>query len=617
MIFLQDRDFPTEPLPAFMLEKKNSLRMLLRCTLTVLTGLFFFACANVVSPAGGPADETPPSVVRSTPPNYSPNFQGQEIRIFFDEFVQLKEINQKLLISPPLENQPEVRLKGKSVILEISDTLRSNTTYNFFFGDAISDITESNPIPNFQFVVSTGPFVDSLSIRGQVNDSFTLEAVGGVYVMLYDNLYDSVPYLERPVYLSKTNKQGFFEITNMRDGKYKIFALEDLNSNFLFDLPNERIAFLDSLISPEYVEPAPETPSPGAETEPAMPGAEESVTQQTGDLRSPELPGAFADSLGMVASASGYQLRMFLEADTLQRVVSSSVPRNGLVNLVFRVPFDTISLRDLSDTLRADWHIPEPSFNRDSLSLWMRPPLPDSLWLEVSDGALVIDTIRISARPREARGRGGAETTTPPLGIRLNAGRSSPLPYFENLTFTAAAPLQQFNREKINLVVADSVAVDFSMDYADEIQRRVVLTDTLGQGLGFTMDIFPGAFTDIYGNTNDTIRASFSTTLHEDYGLLILNLELTGDQGSFILHLVDKDGNTLIERQVEASGAQEYNNLLPGNYGFRLILDQNGNGEWDTGNYLQKIQPEPVYLYRGVLQIRQNWETEINWPVNL
>ncbi|MEE4177679.1 MAG: Ig-like domain-containing protein [Bacteroides sp.] len=605
-----------------MPEKKNIWESALRGFLIILTGLFFFACANVVSPAGGPTDETPPMVVRSTPSNFSPNFQGGEIRIYFDEFIQLKEINQNLLVSPPLENQPEVRIKGRSVILELNEELRANTTYNFFFGDAISDITESNPIPNFQFVVSTGPFVDSLSVMGQVADAFSLEPSEGIYVMLYENVYDSVPYLERPVYLSKTNKEGFFEITNMRDGQYMMFALEDLNSNFLFDLPNERIAFLDSLVTPEFIEPSSGAPEPGGEREPSepegRPGTETIAAGEQADVMIP--PGmeqASGDTLEAVTSAPGYRLRMFLEADTLQRLVSSSVPRNGLVNLIFRVPFEDIFLRDLSDTLPDDWYIPEPSLNRDSLSLWMLPPAPDSLWLEVSDAGLVIDTLKISAKPREARGRGAVTETTPSLGLRLNASRSNPLPFFKPLTFSASAPLEHFDKEQIHLMTADSIDVDFSMVFSDSIKRRVGFSDTLGQGASFVMEILPGAFTDIYGITNDTIQAFFSTTQQEDYGMVILNLEMEDSTGSFILQLVDKDGKTLDERIIDAPGIQEYHNLLPGNYGFRMIHDLNENGVWDTGNYLKKIQPEPVYLFRGVLQIRQNWETETNWNVNL
>ena len=596
--------------------------MLLRYSLAALTGLFFFACANIVSPEGGPRDEPPPRVIRSTPENFSPNYDGGEIRIYFDEFVQLKDIQQQLLVSPPLENQPEVKIKGRSVILELKDTLRPNTTYNFFFGDAISDITESNPIPNFQFVVSTGPFVDSLSLRGQVTDAFTLEPASGIYVMMYNNLSDSVPYLERPVYLSKTNKEGLFEITNLREGQYKLFALDDLNANFLFDLPNERIAFLDSLVTPLYVEPPAEPDTTGVDGDPSLPvnglgGDTPPAGRQPEVLITPGMETAPGDSLAEMETVAGYRLRMFREADTLQRVVSSAVPRNGLVNLVFRVPFKEITFRDLSNSLPQPWHIPELSSKRDTLSLWMLPPTPDSLWIEVADGGVVTDTLKISAKPREQRGRGAVAETSPTLSMKLNAARTAPLPFFKKLSFTASAPLEEFKPEHMTLMTADSLLVDFSMDFTDDVRRKISLSDTLGQGAGFLLEILPGAFTDIYGVTNDTIKAAFSTSKPEDYGMVILNLEIGEGNGPFILQLIDKDSKTLEETIIEGSGVYVFRNLLPANYGFRIIHDLNQNGYWDTGNYLQKIQPEPVYLYRGMLQTRQNWESEVNWNVNL
>ncbi|MFO7977675.1 MAG: Ig-like domain-containing protein, partial [Bacteroidales bacterium] len=221
--------------------------------IALLLVLGLFSCANPVAPTGGPVDEEPPQVVRSTPENYATNFQGGQVRIYFDEYVQLRDINNKLLISPPLETMPEIRLRGRSIIMNIEEELRPNTTYNFFFGDAIVDITENNPMLNFQFVVATGDFVDSLSVMGQVLDAFTLAPMEeGTYVMLYDEYYDSIPYKEKPVYLSKTNAEGDFWIHNMREGEFKVFALQDLNSNFIYDLPEERIAFLDSLVTPTF-----------------------------------------------------------------------------------------------------------------------------------------------------------------------------------------------------------------------------------------------------------------------------------------------------------------------------------------------------------------------------
>lgn len=609
---------------------RNLAGVFLRFAITLTTGLFIFACANVVSPVGGPRDETPPVVVRSTPPNFSPNFEGGEIRIFFDEFVELKNITQKLLISPPLEKQPVVKIRGRSVILELEEELRSNTTYNFFFGDAIVDITEGNAIPNFQFVVSTGPFVDSLSVAGRVTDAFSLKPVEGIYVMLYEEIYDSVPYLERPVYLAKTDKEGRYGISNIREGKFMMFALDDLNANFKYDLPNERIAFLDSLVMPKYFEPAAigEGHEPDhdndhhhdhEQTEPSALPQKESVPERgMPDLLSP--PGeeqAESDSIAATPGLPQYMLRLFQEADTVQRIMSTSLVRSGLINMVFRVPFDSVSIRDLSGTLPENWHLPEPSRNRDTLMLWLLPPAADTLSIEVSDRGLVIDTLKVSTRPRETRGRPGAVTeTVQTVGLRVNASRGTRLPHFEPLVITATNPIELFDSTAISMMTADSVAVEVSFVFADALKRRVKMLNPLEQGEDYILEILPGAFTDIFGLINDTLRATFSTTEFENYGMVILSLEVEEAPGQFILQLLDKGQKMLQEKFITGSGIFEFHNLLPGNYGFRLIHDLNQNGKWDTGHYLKKIQPEPVYLYEGVLQIRQNWESDMNWNVN-
>lgn len=620
---------------------RSLIMALLRPVIFITAGLFLFACANVVSPAGGPRDETPPVVLRSTPPNFSPNFAGGEIRIYFDEFVELKEINQKLLISPPLEKQPEVRLRGRSVIIELEEELRQNTTYNFFFGDAIVDITEGNAIPNFQFVVSTGPFVDSLTIAGRVTEAFSLKPAEGVYVMLYDEVYDSIPYLERPVYLAKTDKEGRYRISNMREGEFKIFALQDVNANFKYDLPNERIAFLDSLITPEYFEPPVVVEDPEHDHDPDHDhghehGAPEAVPGTVPEGEVPEMPGliedfsADTDSIAGLESLSGtvqYHLRLFQEADTVQRIMSTSLVRSGLMQMVFRVPYDSVEVRDLSESLPANWYLPERSKNRDTLMLWLLPPAADTLFLEVSDRGLVLDTLKLSTRPREARGRGAAAVeTVETVGLRLNASRGNRLPYFEPLTITATNPLQAFDAAAISMMTADSMVVEVAFDFADAVKRRVKLLTPLEQGEDYLIEILPGAFTDIFGLTNDTLKATFSITKFEDYGFIVLSLDVKQSPaideqeeipGQFILQLLDKDGKLLREKFISGSGIYEFANLLPGNYGLRLIHDLNENGQWDTGHYLRKIQPEPVYLYDSVLQIRQNWESEMNWNVNL
>lgn len=608
------------------------LKNILKPASIIIACLVLYSCANIVAPTGGPRDEDPPEVLSSNPPNFSPNFNGNQIRVFFNEFIQLKDINQKLLVSPPFEKQPEARLRGKSIIIKFDETLRENTTYNFFFGDAIVDNNEGNAIPNFQFVFSTGPYVDSLSIDGMVTDAFTLKPVQGVYVMLYENLSDSVPYLERPVYLAKTNKDGYFGIGNIRQGNYKIFALEDLNANFRFDLPDERIAFIDSIVVPRFVTPQapaadPENdhgvaPLPNARTIPSgTPAAIPERPTRPGRplINQPAASPGITDTARVAEKPKQgmFHLKLFQEADTIQRLVSASILKPGLVQMLFRVPFDTVLVRDLSLQLPEKWFLPEPAPTRDTLLLWLLPPFADSLNLEVADRGAVLDTINLTTRPREVRQRGSAREATPALNLRLNTGRGSPLPYYMPLIITAENPTNRIDTTLIKIMTADSVFVAPDFEFSDPLKRHLRLKTDLAQQKNYLLEILPGAFTDIFGNKNDTLRTNFSTNRFEDYGTIILVLSVQQGPGQFLLQLTDKDGKTLRENIINGSGTYEFKNLVPGHFGLRLIHDLNKNGLWDTGHYLRKIQPEPVYLFDGMLQVRQNWESEMSWDVNL
>ena len=672
----------------FMINPTPPPGIFLRSLVTLLTGILLWACANVMAPTGGPRDEDPPVVLRSTPPNYSPNYTGEQIRIYFDEFVTLANLRQQLLVSPPLENDPEFRIRGRSIIIDIEDELSENTTYNLFLGDAIRDITEGNAIPNFQFVFSTGDYVDSLSLGGQVIHAFTLEPVEGVSVMLYDNIYDSVPYKERPVYFARTNKEGLFTISNMREGEYLIFGLVDNNANFLYDLPDEKIAFLDSLVSPRYVSPpalpdtlAPDTlmvPDAGGgteetggtgETEERERGSEgetegtgetgetgerergrEGETEGTGEREGDEVTGRQGDVGATLAVGLGdeppvdpdgeptdaqaektvmpfYTLYLFQEADTVQRVTSTTVIREGQIRFSFRVPFDSVCVRDLSRELGDDWHLSEFNEGRDSLTIWFTGLERDSLHLELFDGTHSLDTIKTATRPRATRRQATEEEELPPLVITSSARRGRAAPYFTPITLKTSAPIQDIDHSKISMLVQDSLPLDVVFDYEDHVRRTLVMEPLLEQGQAHKLDILPGAFTDMFGATNDTLVVTFNTTTYEDYGVLILNLTIntsagsqamTPDEGkSYILQLTNAAGSTLREKPISRSGTYRFDHLTPDNYSFRLIEDRNQNGKWDTGHYLRGIQPERVFLYDQTILIRQNWEDEMSWEIQI
>ena len=605
------------------------------------------ACANVVSPTGGPKDETPPTVIRSIPENFSPNFSSTQIRVFFDEFVTLSNLRQQLLVSPPMEIQPEIRIKGRSIIIDIEEELRPNTTYNLFFGDAIRDITEGNPIENFQFVFSTGDYVDSLSLGGTVVNAFTLQPEEGVSVMLYENPYDSIPYKERPVYFSRTSKEGQFLISNMREGSYLLFALKDNNANYLFDLPDEMIAFSDSLVSPVFVAPKPAAAPPdSSSTESSYdetPDSDDPGLSSTPQLLNSSTPSDSIASTSQLLNSStpSYTLHLFQQADTLQRITSTTLVARGQVRMTFRVPFDSVCARDIRGHLPDDWYVPEFSSGRDTLTLWLRDLQADSLFMEMYDCLQLLDTVKMSIIPREARERRTgasartretdaasapdtlAAATAGPLPLTLTpmGRRGAPWPYFMPFSVRSSAPLAAFDPQKILLVMNDSITVDPVFSIREPADRVFSMESLLEQKTQYTFNFLPGALTDMFGGTNDSIEMKIRTNAEDDFGMIILNLELpqmSDTEGNsittnFILQLLDRDNKTLSEKHITSSGIYRFPHLTAGNYGFRLVEDSNANGRWDTGHYLKGVQPERVYMYPEVLQVRQNWETEESW----
>ena len=578
--------------------------------LFIVTAVFLYGCATIVAPTGGPTDETPPVVVKSIPPNYTTQFKGQDIRVFFDEFVAIENINNSFLSSPPLQEMPDIRLRGKSMIMSLKDTLLENATYVFYFGESIADITEGNTIPNFQLVVSTGEYIDSLSVAGRVINSFTHQPEAGIFVMLYDNVFDSVPMLQRPVYLSKTDTTGVFSINNMRSGNYLMFALSDLNFNFLYDLPDEKIAFLDSLIHPGYNVPIePEDLEFSTEATEFDPAANDTIavahaaTDDSYKSQVPEIP--------------FLELFLFDEKDTQQRIISASLEKRGKVNIAFRIPADSVVINDYMGLYGDNWYIREYSAKRDTLTLWLPSLTADTLSVEVSDRGGVIDTINVSLTPRPVRGR-RTETDTLPPALRLTpkfmpSGNTHP--YFRHFTLESLTPIDSADFEKIAFFINDSIPINPQPRFEDVARRRILMDHQLLPDTSYKLMFPPGTFIDIFGNKNDSVVFNFTTNNPSLYGSIVTNLRLPGTQNQYLLQLLNADFEMVAEKVVSQSRIYAFNHLPAGNFRLRIVHDDNRNGIWDTGEYLQKIQPEKVFIYEDVIQARINWEVEVIWAI--
>jgi hypothetical protein len=301
------------------------------CLSLLLIALGLWRCANPVSPTGGPKDVTPPKVTLCDPPQYSLFFKSDKIRITFNKFIQLKDPSSMVNIAPPLLPNTDYSLRGKTLLIKIDDSLKKNTTYSIMFGDAIADITENNVLHDFSYVFSTGKYIDSLSLKGKILDAFNLLPQKDVLAMLYVNEndtlpFDSLPFHVRPYYMTKTNENGEFNFHNIRDIPFKLFALKDMNGNYIYDLPNERVGFIDSLVQGAYV------PELVTDTAKADSTRYEDFEQKQDSVKP-------VDTLVLnIPEIPSFTLHLFEKTDSTQKILKSDLVNEDQVRIIFHVP---------------------------------------------------------------------------------------------------------------------------------------------------------------------------------------------------------------------------------------------------------------------------------------
>jgi hypothetical protein len=552
-------------------------------------------CAHPVSPSGGPKDISPPEFVKSDPPMYSKNFNSNKIRIYFNEFVQLKDINNQVIISPPMTKMPAFKLKGKSVIVEFDEELKKNTTYNIFFGEAIVDLTENNPTSNFQYVFSTGNVLDSLSIKGRVFDAFDLTTIKDNNVMLYlDNNdtipFDSLPLMVRPYYLTKTNEQGEFKLNNLPYQPFKIFALFDQNSNMIFDQPNEKIAFIDSLIYPQFMQPI-------------------------------KLDTSLTDTLALdtvrVDQQENIDLEMYLfqEQDSVQRFLKASLAKENQLNLIFKRPTSNPKVYPLNIPDGIDWSIVEINQTNDTLIYWLQNIDQDSITIEISDNEEILDTVKVALK-KNLRGRKQKddEEKEIPIALKINDdGKILKLNKNPKLLFNY--PVRSYDFSKITFFKSDSVPIGVEFYFIDPgINRNLSITHEWEPATSYKMIIPDSVFFDIYGHSHDSIRINYKTKSIEEYGNLFVDIQISPSSHNHIIQLFNKD-KIIKEIHLAENERITFEYLDPGTYVLKVIYDMNNNGEWDTGDYKYNIQPEKVDFFPNEITIRANWDVEEIWEL--
>ncbi len=510
-------------------------------------------CGRRGSPSGGPKDETPPVLIKADPPNETTGFNTNRIRLYFDEYIRLEDVLNQLIVSPPLKNQPEITPMGgarKYVEIILKDTLLENTTYTLNFGQSVVDNNEGNPNNFLTYVFSTGDYIDSLSLSGAVADGFNRRPDPFISVMLYeadaDSAFtDSTIYKQPPYYITNTLDSAVtFQLNNLKAGAYRLIALRDEGKNNIFDPSVDKIGFVEDTV---YL-------------------PTDSVYQLRLFRQIPDygvLPPSFAASNKIVFGYNG--------------------PQPPKVSLITKLP-------DSVRTLFAR----EPG--KDSLNLWISPFSADSLLFAVGHPNQETRVDTFSLKPVSAE----ADSLT------FSWSPRQALNFVDTVYLNANLPLRAIDTSLFRMTDTDSLPVALE-PVLDTLQNRVRLNFTKDPNQSYTLEVLPGGVTDFFGTANDTLGTRWRTGSPADYGSLRMNLQGV-PQFPLVLELIDEKNELVRSHYLTEYREVQFPYLDPGNYRVRIIFDANGNGKWDTGNYLEKVQPERVIYYPGAIEMRANWE---------
>ncbi len=604
--------------------------------LTLTAMMLLYACAKQGYPTGGPKDETPPVVLGTTPQNGTTNFDAKEFYILFDEYVQVKSADENILVSPPMKQKPEYGTKGRGILVKIKDTLRENATYLFQFKEGIVDFNEGNALKSFEYVFSTGSHIDSMTLQGRVLDAFTGEPrKETVTVVAYhagsDTLApmtpsgDSVVAKEQPLYMTRCDKEGHFELNHLREGSYLLLAYEDGDKNLRFGT-GEAVAFLDTLVVAQKMPPPIDTTTKDSTMRDSTASADSALTADTLATTTDSLPTP-TDSLPTVNPIQKVTMLMSILKKETQRVTKSEFKKKGQIEIVTQCPLtDSFAVSTLNDSLNKIYY--KLNSTSDTLKLWTATEGCDSIVLLLTDTNLC-DTLKLQFREK----RPAKQMPNVP-GLKGSIVKSlvaTNHPYFDTLWVAFENPIPDSLNNDLDSVVQVLCLTDSSTSYCGmKLAHNLLpsgsdraMIDFNGKpGEKYRFTLLPKCFTDIHGHSNDdSININTEFTKVESYGNILLDVETSQPADStasavrLLIQLTNEKGDKLQQRIVTESGRLTFPNLKGGKYSFRAIVDTDGNGEWTPGDYWVGRQPERIILFEKTLELRENWDMEEKWRV--
>ncbi len=586
-----------------------------------------YSCASMGTPDGGPYDEMPPKFVKSTPHLREVNVKNKKFELEFDEFIKLEKASEKVVISPPQLEQPEIKVVGKKVVGEFLDDLKDSTTYTIDFSDAIVDNNEGNPMGHFTYSFSTGASIDTMEVSGTVLNAADLEPIKGIQVGLHKNLNDSA-FTKLPFdRVSRTDSRGHFSIRGVAPGKYRIYALMDGNQNYLFDSKTEAIAFSDSVIIPSM-----------------MPATrQDTIWKDTLTI----------DTIKTV----GYTrfmpddiiLRVFKEENTRQYFSRSQRDKENHFILKFSAKADTLPTLKGLNFDEKDAFVIESNAGNDSICYWIKDSLVYQMdTLEIQMDYLYTDSLnqlvpkrdtiylanKLTREQKEKLAKKEAEKKEkerkkkekkgekigpePTSFLKMNVDAPSSFDINKNILLTFEEPVARIDTSAIHLNVKEDtlwVETPFLFVADSVIPRQYEILAGWEPEKEYQLLIDSTAIIGLYGLHTDKVEQTLKVKKLDEYGTLLLNLP--GVEQTCIVELLDNGGKVLRQQAVTPEGTADFYYLAPNTkYYIRMFNDRNGNKVWDTGVFEKGIQPEEVYYFPKVWEMKANFEFEETWDVH-
>ncbi|MEO8774358.1 MAG: Ig-like domain-containing domain [Gelidibacter sp.] len=506
-------------------------------------------CANRGTPSGGEKDTEPPRILRSSPENYTTNFKANEIKVLFDEYVKIKDVRKQLIISPPMDPEPDITPMGsasKYISIKINDTLRPNTTYAFNFGQSIVDNNEENPFSYYKYIFSTGSYIDSLSVNGVVVDALKREPEKFITVMLYevDSIYsDSTVYKTKPLYVTNTlDSVSTFNIDNIKAGKYRLVALKDENSNYTYQQKSDKIGFYDKEIT--------------------------------------------------VPTDSFYEIKLFKEIADFKMERPVQVAKQK-IQFGYRGDPKTLTIEMADGKPDGFEHRIVKDAQKDTLYYWYKPNVELDTTVFVIKNKTYVDTLKHRFRDLKVD------------SLLIRASVSGTINYDEDFSVEGNVPFDKLDLEKITIIDKDSLNIDFKTEF-DTLQNKYRFKFEKNEDNAYKLQFLPEAITDFFGNVNDTLNYSVKTKRFSE--LSDVRVSLIDAVYPVIVQLTDGKGDVKYEQYADVPRMFDFRHINPGTYYLRVVFDTNGNRKWDTGNYLRKIQPERISYMEKIVDARTGWD---------